>query len=107
MASSRSGAGKAGTFAPCRLRRAYAGISERHLRAGDRPHAEVLRRMRELERAVHTVVVCERERGIAELGGADGELLRQRGTVEKRVRRVRVQLDVGNRLRATCRTLWL
>ncbi len=70
---------------------------ERHLGAGDRAHAEVLRRVRELERAVDAVVVGERERVVAELGRARGELLRQRGAVEERVRGVRVQLDVRRR----------
>ena len=70
---------------------------ERHLRAGDRPHAEVLRRVRELERAVDAVVVGERERRVAELGRAGGELLRLRCPVEERVRRVRVELDVRGR----------
>jgi hypothetical protein len=71
-------------------------ISERQLGAGDGAHAEVLGRMRELERAVDPVVVGERECGIAELGGADGELLRQRRSVEERVRGMSVQLDVRN-----------
>ena len=53
-------------------------VRESQLGAGDGTHAEVLGRVRELERAVHPVVVGERECGIAELGGADGELLRQR-----------------------------
>ena len=51
-------------------------IGERHLSAGDRPHAERFGRMRELERSVDTVVVGERERLVAELRGAGGELLR-------------------------------
>ena len=45
-----------------------------------------LRRVGELERAVDPVVVGERERRVAELGGAGGELLRQGGAVEERVR---------------------
>ena len=69
-------------------------VRERQLGAGDRTHAEVLGRVCELERAVDPVVVGERERWIAELGGADGELFRQRRPVEERVRRVGVQLDV-------------
>ena len=69
-------------------------VRERDLRPGDRPHAEVLRRVRELERAVDAVVVGERERLVAELGRAGRELLRLRRAVEERVRRVRVQLDV-------------
>ena len=76
-------------------------VRQRHLGAGDRPDAEVLRGVGELERAVDAVVVGERERGIPEFGGADGELLRQRRTVEEGVRRVRMQLDVWNGL-ATC-----
>jgi hypothetical protein len=40
---------------------------ERHLGAGDRPHAEGLRRLCELERPVDAVVVGERERLVAEL----------------------------------------
>ena len=71
-------------------------VGERHLGAGDRPHAEILRGVRELERAVHPVVVGERERLVAELGGPGGELLRQRGPVEERVRGVAVQLDVAH-----------
>ena len=70
---------------------------ERHLRAGDRPDAERLRRVRELERAVDPVVVGERERLVAELGRAKRQLLRQRRTVEEGVRRMRVELDVRHR----------
>ena len=69
---------------------------ERDLGAGDRPHTEVLRRLRELERAVDPVVVGERERLVAELGRPGGELLGLRGPVEERVRRVCVELDVGH-----------
>ena len=54
----------------------------------------MLRRVRELERAVDAVVVGERKRVVAELCGAGGELLRQRRAVEERVRGVCVQLDV-------------
>ena len=71
---------------------------ERHLRAGDRPHAERLRRVRELERAVDAVVVGERERLVSELRRARRELLRLRRAVEERVRRVRVELDVTGHL---------
>jgi hypothetical protein len=41
--------------------------------------------VRELERAVDAVVVGQRERLVAELGGACGELLGQRGAVEERI----------------------
>ena len=67
---------------------------ERDLRAGDRPQPDVLRRMRELERAVDAVVVGQRERLVAELRRPRGELLGMRRAVEERVRRVAVQLDV-------------
>ena len=83
-AVSRSGAGKAGTSAPVRLRRAYAG--EGDLGTRDRPDAECLGRMGELERAADGVVVGERERLVAEVGGARGELVGQRGAVEERIR---------------------
>ncbi len=69
-------------------------VGERHLRARDRPYAELLRGERELERAAEPVVVGEGERLVAELGRADRELLRQRGAVEEREGRVGVQLDV-------------
>src|SRR5437667_9947776 len=67
---------------------------EGQLRARDRPDAEVLRRVRELERAVDPVVVGERERRIAELGRLRRELLGLRGPVEERVGAVGVELDV-------------
>ncbi len=67
---------------------------ERHLGAGDRAQAERFRGLGELERAVDAVVVGQRERVVAELDGACGELLGQRGAVQERVGRVRVQLDV-------------
>jgi hypothetical protein len=73
---------------------------QRHLGTGDRAHAERLRRVRELERAVEAVVVGERERAVAELGGAERELLRVRRAVEERVRRVAVELDVAGRAAA-------
>jgi hypothetical protein len=59
---------------------------ERHLGARDRPDAEQLRRVRELERAEDTVVVGQRERLVAELGGPRGKLLGLRGAVEEGVR---------------------
>ena len=68
---------------------------ERDLGAGDRPHAERLGRVRELERAVDAVVVGERERLVAELGGGRDELLGLRGPVQERVRRMGVELDIA------------
>ena len=68
---------------------------ERDLRSRDRPHAERLRGVRELEGAVDAVVVGEGERLVAELRRARRELLRLRRSVEERVRRVRVELHVA------------
>jgi hypothetical protein len=56
------------------------------LGAGDRPDAERLRRVRELERPADAVVVGERQGVVAEIGGTGGELLGLRSTVEERVR---------------------
>jgi len=68
--------------------------SEGDLGARDGADADGARRVREFERAVDAVMVGERERGISELGGADGELLGKRCAVEEAVGGVRVQLDV-------------
>jgi hypothetical protein len=68
---------------------------EGHLRTGDRTDPGVLRRMGELERAVDAVVVGQRQRRVAELRGAHGELLRMRGAVEERERRMAVQFDIS------------
>ena len=50
--------------------------AKRDLRAGDRPDADCLCRVRELERPAHPVVIGERERLVAELGGRERQLLR-------------------------------
>ncbi len=71
---------------------------ERDLRAGNRPHAERLCRVRELERAVDAVVVGQRERLVPELRCPRRKLLRLRRTVEERVGRMAVQLDVAGHL---------
>ena len=72
-----AGAGKAGTSASVRLRRAYAAAGERDLGAGDRAQAEVLRRIRELERPVDAVVVGQSEGVIPELDRPGRELFRE------------------------------
>ena len=82
---------------------------ETQLGARDRSDAERLRRVRELQRAVDTVVVGERERLVAELCRLHDELLRQGRAVEERVRRVAVQLDVVPRSgggKAAASALW-
>jgi hypothetical protein len=58
-------------------------VGKRDLRPGDRADAERLRSVRELERAEDPVVVGERERLVAELGGPHRQLLGQRGAVEE------------------------
>ena len=63
-----------------------AAALERHLRARDRADAERLRCVGELERAVHPVVIRERERLVPELRRPDYELLRLGSTVEERIR---------------------
>ena len=80
---------------PAEVRVALGGLHEErhvmpsdecHLGARDRPDAEVLRRVGELERAVDPVMVRECERLVAELGRAQRELLRVRRAVEERIR---------------------
>src|ERR1700734_2007637 len=77
---------------------AISGVAglEHHvdLSAMDRPYAIVRCGLGELHRAGDGVVVGERKRRVAQLAGALYELLRQRDTVQERVRRVAVQLDV-------------
>ena len=65
-----------------------------HLGAADRPDAERLRGVRELERSVDAVVVGECQRLVAELCRSHGELFRERCAVQERVRRMGVQFDV-------------
>ena len=69
---------------------------ERHLGSRDRADAEVLGRVRELERAVDPVVVGQRERRVAELGPPGRQLLGLGRPVEERVGAVGVELDVGH-----------
>jgi hypothetical protein len=66
--------------------REVSAAGEADLGAGDRPDAERLRRLGELERAADSVVVGECQRVVAEVGGTGGELLGLRGPVEERVR---------------------
>src|SRR5215211_314638 len=71
-------------------------VGERRLRARDRLDADRLGGVGELERTVDAVVVGERERGIAELGRAHGQLFGKRGAVEEGVGGVGVELDVAH-----------
>ena len=61
-------------------------VGESDLGARDGADADRARRVGELERAVDAVVVGQRERLVAELGRARCQLLRQRGTVQERIR---------------------
>ncbi|MDX6569968.1 MAG: hypothetical protein QOH15_2546, partial [Gaiellales bacterium] len=70
-------------------------IAHGQLRAGDRPHAGSPRCLREHERAAEVVVIRQGERLEPELGGLQRELLRKRGAIQERERRVAVQLGVG------------
>ena len=63
--------------------RDVGAAGESHLGARDRPDADELRRVGELERAVDALVVGERERLVAELGRAQRQLLGMRGTVQE------------------------
>ena len=65
--------------------RHVGAVRQRHLGAGDRPHAERLRRVRKLERAVDPVVIGQRQRLVAELRCLGRELLRERGSVQERI----------------------
>jgi hypothetical protein len=58
---------------------------ERDLGARDRPDAEGLRRVRELERPVDPVMIGQRQSLVAELRCAGRQLLGQRSTIEKRL----------------------
>ena len=70
---------------------------EGHFRPGDRPDTGERSGVRELERAVDAVVIGERKRRVSELDGSRNQLLGMRRTVEERVRRMAVQLDVAGR----------
>ena len=69
-------------------------VVERDLGARDRPDPERGERLRHLHRAVEPVVVGQRERLVALLGGRVCELDRVRCAVEEREGRMTVELDV-------------
>ena len=73
---------------------------ERDLGASDRSHAERLRGVRELERAVDAVVIGERERLVPELCGTCREAPPAATPHPGRVRGMAVQLDVARHLSA-------
>ncbi len=68
-------------------------IGERHLAARDRAQAGAAGGVGKLERAGQAVVVGQCHRRIAQLRGAQRELIRLGGTVQERVAGVGVQLD--------------
>ena len=69
-------------------------VVQRHLGAGDRPDPQRRERLRHLHRAVQPVVVGQRKRRVALLGGGVRELHRVRRAVEKRERGMTVELDI-------------
>ena len=74
--------------------RQVVAVGERDLGTGDRPDSERRERLRHLHRAMQAVVVGQRERLVALLGGRVGELDRVRCAVEEREGRMTVELDV-------------
>ncbi len=73
--------------------RQVVAVVERQLTARDRLDAKACARPRMLHRAVQSVVVGQRERRAATLGGSGRKLDRMRRTVQKRECRVTVQLN--------------
>src|SRR3954454_20890233 len=71
-------------------------VGQRDLAAVDRVQAGGLRRLRELHRAGHRVVVGQRQGGVAPRDRGGDELLGLRRPVEEREGRVAMQLDVGH-----------
>ena len=63
--------------------REVRAVVERQLGTGERPDPERPRGLRQLHRAVQAVVVRERERPVALLGGSARQLDRVRRAVEK------------------------
>ena len=63
--------------------RDVGAVFERHLGAGDGANPERAGRVREFERAVDAVVVCQRQGRVPELGRSQSQLLGQRSTVQK------------------------
>ena len=95
----RPGGGVGEGDEPAQVRVADAGlgqqgqvgaVGEGELRAGDRAHPRLLRRMGERERPAEPVMIGEGDRRVPVRGGLLGELLRRRCPVEEAERRMRV-----------------
>ena len=71
-------------------------VVQRDLRAMDRPQSERARRLGELHRSRHGVVIGQRQGRVAALERGAHQLLGLGGAVEEREGRVRVELDVGH-----------
>ena len=71
-----------------------ARVLDRDLGADERPHAGAPRGREEARRAVDAVAVGERERVVAERGGALDQVLRQRGAAQEAEGAAAAQLDV-------------
>jgi hypothetical protein len=70
-------------------------VIQRQLGAGDGSDAGRARRPREFHRAMESIVIGDRQRSVAEIGGLPDDLLRQRRAIEEGERGVEVELDVG------------
>jgi hypothetical protein len=71
-----------------------SAVVERQLGAGDRPDPEWLQRLRHLHGAVKPIVVGQRKGAVTLLSGGPRQLCRMRRSVEERVGRVAVELDI-------------
>src|SRR6266704_1064769 len=71
-----------------------AGARDRHLRADQGAETRAARGLEEARRAVDAARVGERQRVVAEHGGAFDQILRQRGAGEEAERAPAAQLDV-------------
>ena len=68
--------------------------ADRQFRADNRLQPRLFRRFMESRRAVHTIGVEQRERGVAKRGGALDERLGQRRSLQEAEGRSGVELDV-------------
>ena len=72
------------------------GVLQRELATHDRAESERRRRPGHLHGTVEAIVVAHGHGLVAELGGGRGHVGRMRSPIEKRVRRMRVQLGVDH-----------
>ena len=75
--------------------RSFLPVADGQLGAGDGADAALFERLGELQRAVQAVVVGQRERRVAQFGGALGQLIDARSAIKEREAAMQVELDVG------------